>query len=61
MTDTPLLLDVRTVARRLGVGRSTVYALISSGELGSVKIGARRLVTESQLADFVARLESEAR
>jgi excisionase family DNA binding protein len=55
------LLDVRTVARRLGVGRSTVYELISRGELPSVRIGQRRLVSEQQLADFVRSLEEGAK
>lgn len=55
--ESPLLLDVRTVARRLGIGRSTVYELLRQGRLPSVRIGNRRLVSERQLAEFVRELE----
>ena len=40
----PLLLTVRQTARELGLSRSTIYALIGSGELASVKIGRSRRV-----------------
>ncbi|WP_099024824.1 excisionase family DNA-binding protein [Mycolicibacterium palauense] len=48
------------VAQRLGVGRTTVFALISSGELRSVKIGRRRLVSEASICDYIARLDGGA-
>lgn len=58
---TAQLHTVETVQQRLSVGRSTVFGLIASGELRSVKVGRRRLVTESSLAEFIDRLEAEAR
>jgi len=58
---TAQLHTVETVQQRLSVGRSTVFSLIASGELRSVKVGRRRLVTESSLAEFIDRLEAEAR
>lgn len=49
-----------TAAKLGGVGRSTVFALWASGELGSVKIGRRRFSTDRQIAEYIARLESVA-
>lgn len=48
---------VDTVMERLGVGRNTVYDLIGSGQLRSVKIGRRRLVSELALRDFIAHID----
>lgn len=43
-----LLLTIPEAARRLSVGRTTVYALLKSGELASVTIGRlRRIPTDS--------------
>jgi excisionase family DNA binding protein len=44
------------VQERLGVGRSTVFELIASNKLRSVKVGRRRLVPEQSLRDFIAGL-----
>ena len=52
--------SVPATAGRLGVSRSTVFELMSSGELRSVKIGHRRLVSDAAIAEFIARLEGEA-
>jgi hypothetical protein len=49
--------DHEQVAQRLGVGRSAVFSLWASGELGSVTIGRRRFSTDKQLDDFLTRLE----
>ncbi len=51
-----LLLSPVQAARRLGIGRSTLYLLISDGQLESVHIGARRLVPVEGLERFVERL-----
>lgn len=49
-------LDV--VRARLGnIGKSTLFELLRTGELGSVKVGARRFVTEAQLSAFIGSLE----
>lgn len=47
------------VMEDLSVGRSKVFELIESGELRSVKIGRRRLVPSSAIAEYIERLESE--
>lgn len=41
---------------RLGVGRSTVFELIRTGELHSVKIGRRRLIPETAITEYINRL-----
>lgn len=40
---------------RLGVGRSAVYELLASGQIGRVKIGRRTLVPVQGLRDWVDR------
>ncbi|MEO3876672.1 helix-turn-helix domain-containing protein [Nonomuraea sp. B12E4] len=48
---------VEQVAKLLNVGRDTIYGLIRSGQLKSVKIGKLRRITDQQLASFLASLE----
>lgn len=55
-----LLLTVEQAARRLNVGRSLVYQLMTSGELESVHVGRLRRVPADALATFVANLRREA-
>jgi excisionase family DNA binding protein len=43
--------------RLAGIGRTTIYNAISSGELKSVKIGARRLVTVEALRQWLLKHE----
>ena len=52
--------DIPSAGQRLGVGRSTIYALMDSGELRSVKIGARRLIPEQAIVDFITKLDEAA-
>jgi excisionase family DNA binding protein len=49
--------DVETVMERLHVGRSMVFELIATNKLRSVKVGRRRLVSESALCEFIERLD----
>jgi excisionase family DNA binding protein len=51
-----LLLTVEEAARRLRIGRTLVYQLISSGELESVKVGRLRRVPAECLPEYVATL-----
>lgn len=56
------LLTVGEVAKRLAVGRSTVVALLASGEIASLKIRRARRVQLSRLEGYIAaRAQSEAR
>ncbi|WP_426572151.1 helix-turn-helix domain-containing protein [Aquihabitans sp. McL0605] len=50
-----LAYPITDAAERIGVGRTTLYGLIESGDLESVTIGRRRLVTEDALRAFLAR------
>jgi excisionase family DNA binding protein len=43
-TDLAVLLTVEEAARRLNIGRTTMYALVSSGAVESVTIGRLRRV-----------------
>ena len=50
-----LLLSPIEAARRLGIGRSTLYELLASGEVESLHIGRRRLIASAALVEFVER------
>jgi len=49
------LLSITQVCQRLSVSRSTVYRLISSGELPTHGIGFRLRVSEADLADYITK------
>jgi excisionase family DNA binding protein len=52
------LLTVEEAARRLRIGRTTLYALISTGQIETVTIGRRRLVPPECVAAYVAALRA---
>ncbi|WP_424984622.1 helix-turn-helix domain-containing protein [Microbulbifer sp. S227A] len=67
MTNTPELINQAAqilavspneAARLCSIGRTTLYAALSSGELKSVKIGTRRLITIDALRDWLKRNET---
>ena len=43
-----------------GLGRSTIYLLISEKKLRTIKVGARTLIPADSLRGFLASLEMEA-
>ncbi|MEU4390592.1 helix-turn-helix domain-containing protein [Kribbella sp. NPDC023855] len=51
-----LLLTVEEAAKRLGIGRTTCYGLVMSGEIESVPVGRLRRVPVECLDDYVKRL-----
>jgi excisionase family DNA binding protein len=52
------LISIADACGRLGVSRATLYRLMSSGALPTVRIGARRLIRVADLRDLiVARVE----
>jgi excisionase family DNA binding protein len=53
LADPPLLITPEEAARRLGVGRSTVYGLLRLGQLPSIKIGRCRRVPAAAVEAFV--------
>jgi excisionase family DNA binding protein len=56
----PLLNSIYAVSERTSVCRSTVYKEIRRRRLRAVKIGARTLISERALVDWVTLLEAEA-
>ena len=53
-----VLLRPEEVAQALSIGRSTVFALMRSGELRSVKIGKARRVPVDAMTEYVAGLNA---
>jgi excisionase family DNA binding protein len=51
-----VVLTIEEAARRLGVGRTTMYALVMSGEIRSVTIGRLRRVPARCLTEYVDAL-----
>lgn len=51
-----VLLSPEEAAARLGVGRTTLYGLLKSGELRSVRIGRLRRVPLGALRSYMAHL-----
>ena len=49
---------VEQVAEMLHVGRDKIYYLLRTGQLRSLKIGKLRRITEQQLAEFIASLDT---
>ncbi|MEY9843069.1 excisionase family DNA binding protein [Streptacidiphilus sp. BW17] len=50
---TLVALTVEEAARRLGIGRTTMYALIASGEVQSVQIGRLRRIPADALDAYI--------
>lgn len=54
----PSLLRVNEAAKVLGVGRSTLYNLIWSGDIATVNIGRCRRIPADTLEAFIIRRKS---
>ena len=50
--DAALLYSVADAARLLGIGKSTLWGMISRGEIGTRKIGRRTLILRQTLERF---------
>jgi excisionase family DNA binding protein len=57
----PLVLTVEQSAERLGVGRTVMYALVSSGAVESVQIGRLRRIPADALVTFLNELRAGRR
>lgn len=58
--ETPrVLLTVEDAARRLSLGRTTMYALIKDGQIRTVRIGQLRRVPADALTAYVAQLADQ--
>jgi excisionase family DNA binding protein len=49
----PLLLSVQEAAKYLGISRALVYELVNAGEIESVQLGRRRLVSRDAIRRFI--------
>lgn len=52
----PLLLTVKEAAALIGIGRTTLYRLMGTGEITSVHVGASRRIPLQSAHEFVAHL-----
>ena len=55
-----LLYRPKEAAQALGIGRATLYDLIRSGRLRSIKDGGMRFITLDALCDYIRQLEDQA-
>jgi excisionase family DNA binding protein len=55
------LLTVKQACRRLMISRATLYKLMDSGKLSSIKIGTRRLIPMRAIPQLIDLLEQEGR
>jgi excisionase family DNA binding protein len=55
------LLTLEEAWTHLRISRSTLYNLMDSGELRSVRVGSRRLVPASAIAAYIASLPTADR
>lgn len=51
---TKLLLTVEEAAQQLGIGRTLMYSLVSTGEIHSITLGRLRRIPAEALAAYVA-------
>lgn len=56
----PLAHRIPDACQRIGVGRSSLYELIKSGQLKTVRIAGRTLIPESELQRLMAEAKAGA-
>lgn len=52
-TPRPLAYSIKDAVQVSSIGRTTLYGLIASGDIETVKVGKRRLVKAASLARFI--------
>ena len=50
----PLALSINDTAKTLGLGRTSIYAMIADGRLEAFRLGRRRLVRMESIKRLVA-------
>jgi excisionase family DNA binding protein len=53
MTTEPLTMTVEEAARALGIGKNQCYEAVRRGELPSISIGRRILISRQKLLDMI--------
>ena len=56
--DERMLLTVVEAARRLGIGRSSMYRLLDAGEVRSIHVGRSHRIPVDALSEFVNRWQA---
>jgi excisionase family DNA binding protein len=56
MSPAPLCYSPVEAGKALGIGRSTIFALLARGELTCLKMGTRSLITHAELQRYLASL-----
>lgn len=54
----PIAVSPNEAARLIGIGRTTLYAALSTGALRSAKIGKRRLITIEAIKEWLDNCET---
>lgn len=55
-----LLHPIGEACEMVGIGRSTIYELIATGTIETVKIGRRTFIAHAELERFVDQLQAES-
>lgn len=50
----PIMLDVKDVAKILGIGRNLAYSLVNSGEIKGLRVGTKIRIPKQALIDYMA-------
>ncbi len=59
-SELPAAYSINDAARRLSIGRSSLYALINSGELKPIKLGGRTLIVREEIDALLERARAGA-
>lgn len=49
----PVTISITGASKALGLGRTTIYALIADGRLETVKLGRRRLIKTASIRQLI--------
>lgn len=60
MTTDKLTYRVEEAAEQLSISRRTLYELLRTGELSSIKIGGRRIIRRTDIMEFLEGQEPAA-
>lgn len=50
----PVTITIASARQALGIGNTKIYELINAGDLKTIRVGRRRLVTTASINKFVA-------
>lgn len=53
----PVTISITGAAKALGLGRTTIYALIGEGKLDTIKVGRRHLIKTASIRRLIEGAE----